>query len=417
MRVTDRATFLDRHDLRKVVAVLCASQITTWGVLFYAFPVLATSISRDEGWSLTTLVAVFTGAQVIAAGAGLIVGRTIDRQGPRLVMTAGSILGTASVLLIAWSPTFIAFTVGFALAGAAMSATLYPPAFAAVTHWAGERRVAALTAVTLVGGLASTVFAPLTAVLEAATDWRTTYAVLAVPLAATALLHWFGLGPAWRRHSVDGAASGEPRVKFRFRHDRVVRSRRYLALWVAMTLGGFSVYAVVVNLIPLLEESGMNTTTAAIALGIGGAGQVAGRLLYGRVLTPMSPPGRTALVLGAAGGTTALIAFVHQPTAVVFAICFACGIARGTFTLIQATAISDRWGTANYGARNSLLAGSTTAAAATAPWAGAAGAAALGSYDTAFLLLAVLAGVAAVCAYVEPLPAAESARHTHSHAA
>ena len=34
-----------------VLAALCASQITSWGVMYYAFPVMLASITADTGWS------------------------------------------------------------------------------------------------------------------------------------------------------------------------------------------------------------------------------------------------------------------------------------------------------------------------------------------------------------------------------
>ncbi len=126
-------------------------------------------------------------------------------------MTLGSAVGVLAVLGLAAAPTLPWFLAACALTGAAMSATLYPPAFAALTHWGGVRRVRALTVVTLVGGLASTVFAPLTAVLESAGSWRSAYAVLAVPLALTIGLHWLGLrapvDPSARRPSGPGRAA------------------------------------------------------------------------------------------------------------------------------------------------------------------------------------------------------------------
>ncbi len=45
----------------------------------------------SEGWPLTTLVAVFTLAQVVGAATGVWVGRHIDAVGPRLVMSGGSV--------------------------------------------------------------------------------------------------------------------------------------------------------------------------------------------------------------------------------------------------------------------------------------------------------------------------------------
>ena len=65
-----------------------------------------------------------------------------------------------------------------------MAGMLYPPAFAALTRWGGDRRVRALTTLTLVAGLASTVFAPLAAGLDDWLGWRGAYLVLLVVLVA-----------------------------------------------------------------------------------------------------------------------------------------------------------------------------------------------------------------------------------------
>ena len=60
------------------------------------------------------------------------------------------------------------------------------------------------------------------------------------------------------------------------------------------------------------------------------------------------------------------------------------GAARGVFTLLQATAISDRWGAAHYGRLNGLLSAPALLATALAPWAGAALAQTLGGYPAVF---------------------------------
>ena len=102
-------------------------------------------------------------------------------------MTAGSVLAVPSLLLVAWAPTLPWFYAGWVLAGASMGAVLYPPAFAALTRWYGADHVKALMILTLAAGLASTVFAPLTAALVERYDWRATYLVLAVILAAVTI--------------------------------------------------------------------------------------------------------------------------------------------------------------------------------------------------------------------------------------
>ncbi|WP_196780759.1 MFS transporter [Nocardioides sambongensis] len=339
---------LGARPLRRVVAALCVTQIVSWGVLFYAFPVMATSISESQDWPLTTVVAVFTVSQLVAAVAGIAVGHLLDRNGPRRLMTVGSAVAVVALVVIATAPSLPIFLLGWVCAGVAMSATLYPPAFATITHWApAEHRVRALTALTLVAGFASTVFAPLAAVLDGHTDWRTTYLVLAGVLAGTVPLHWRALDAPWRTRRDDPRAATSPAGRAPARAGgtwEVVRQPRYVGLVAAFTLGGFCVYAVVINLVPLLTEHGLTTTEAAVALGIGGVGQVGGRLLYAPVIAKMPVEPRTVVVLLAAGATTAAIALSADWLVVVGVASFAAGIARGIFTLIQATAVTDRWG-------------------------------------------------------------------------
>jgi hypothetical protein len=42
---------LPRAGRRRVLAVLCLTQISSWGILYYAFPVLSVSITAETGWS------------------------------------------------------------------------------------------------------------------------------------------------------------------------------------------------------------------------------------------------------------------------------------------------------------------------------------------------------------------------------
>ncbi|XKK39656.1 MFS transporter [Nocardiopsis sp. ARC36] len=163
------------------------------------------------------------------------------------------------------------------MAGVAVAGLSYPPAFAALTRWYGPRRVRALTFLTLVGGLASTVFAPLTAALEAQVGWRGTYLVLALILALVAVpLHALALSRPWN------PARAEDRIRDRTAVRAVLRSGAFWALTTALALGTLTVYAVVVAIVPLMQERGYGTTEAAWALGVVGVGQVLGRLAYAR---------------------------------------------------------------------------------------------------------------------------------------
>ncbi|MFD7629774.1 MFS transporter [Streptomyces sp. NPDC059851] len=372
---------------------LCATQITSWGVLYYAFPVLNPAITDATGWPASFTTAAFSAALIVSAVVGIYVGRVLDRRGPRTVMTAGSVLGPLSLLVVAAAPNLAVFTAGWLLAGAAMAATFYPPAFAALTRWWAPDHIRALTIVTLAGGLASTVFAPLTAVLAAHYSWRTTYAVLAAILAALTIpTHALALRAPWPPAS--DASTHRPAAG----PDPAVRSRAFWMLAATFTLSAFAMYAVVIALVPLFLERGYTTTQAAWALGLGGAGQTLGRTLYAALARHSGTVTRTAALVGVGGLTTAALALVPGPYPLLVVLSVLAGIVRGNLTLLQATAVTDRWGTAHYGRLSGLLGAPTHAAAALAPFAGTLIACPLGGYPALFAVLAALSTVAATAA-------------------
>ena len=95
---------LDGGFRRRVPATLCLTEVTSWGVLFYAFPVLQQDIAAETGWATVPVTAAFTLGQVFAALAGIGVGRILDRRGPRWLMTGGSVLAVVSLLVVEPQP-------------------------------------------------------------------------------------------------------------------------------------------------------------------------------------------------------------------------------------------------------------------------------------------------------------------------
>ncbi|WP_372337707.1 MFS transporter [Streptomyces sp. MK5] len=357
-------------------------------------------MTADTGWSTTATTGAFSAALIVSALAGIPVGRILDHRGPRAVMTTGSVIGAASILAIARAPNLAVFTGAWLLAGLSMAATFYQSAFAALTRWWREDRVRALTIVTLAGGLASTAFAPLTAALAEHFGWRITYTVLAVILAAvTVPTHALALRAPW-----------PPAPPYRTQHINdsrsVARSRPFLLLAASLTLNGFAMYAVVIALVPLLTERGASPTAAAWALGLGGAGQTLGRTLYAAVARRTGVTARTVTLIAMGGATTGALAVVPGPYPLLLGLAVTAGMVRGNLTLLQATAVTDRWGPTHYGRLSGLLAAPVTTASALAPFASAALAGELGGYPALFGLLAAVSVAAGVLAAgcVRPKP-------------
>lgn len=390
---------LTESERRGVLWTLCLTEIVSWGVLYYAFAVLGRSIADDTGWSLARLTALFSAALVISGAVGIYAGRIIHRHGPRWVMTTGSVLAAVALVIIATAPNLPVFAAGWLVAGVAMAGVLYAPAFAAITVWFGPDRVRALTAVTLVAGLASTVFAPLTAALSDEFSWRSTYLVLAVVLAVLTIApHAIFLRPRWPAPLGDepGGHDGEPRGAY---------PPGFWILTIAFTAMSICAYAAIINLVPLLRERGYTPTEAAWALGIGGFGQVLGRLGYARLAGRVDLVPRTVGIFGISALSTGVLAVTPGPYVVVVAASLIAGYTRGLATLLGATAISDRWGIDNYARLNGVFSGPLMAAAAVAPFLGAGLALLPGGFPLAFGVLAAIGALGTVIA------AAERSRH------
>ncbi|EFL20275.1 MFS transporter [Streptomyces sp. C] len=377
---------------RAVLPALCLTQTTSWGIVYYAFPVLNPTISISTGWSAAATTAAFSTALIVSAIAGIRVGRVLDHHGPRTVMTAGSTIGVLALLVVAAAPNLTVFYAGWLLAGLAMATTFYQPAFAALTRWWAPDHVRALTYVTIAAGLASTFFAPLTALLVSHLSWRTTYAVLAAILAVLTIpAHARALKAPW-----PPAPQDPPHMTAGSNH--IVHSLAFWMLAATFMLSAFAMYTVVFALVPLLLERGYTTTQAACALGLGGAGQTLGRTLYAALARRTSATTRTTTLIGLGALTTAALALLSGPFALIVLLSVLAGAVRGNLTLLQATAVTDRWGATHYGKLSGILAAPAYAAGAFAPFAGAGLAPPLGGYPVLFALLAALSAMAAATA-------------------
>ena len=88
----------------------------------------------------------------------------------------------------------------------------------------------------------------------------------------------------------------------------------------------------------------MTPGLAAWALGLGGAGQVAGRLCYRQLAARLGTRWRTVAVIAAGAGVTLLLGLLPGPAALLVAASVLAGAVRGVFTLTEATLVADHWG-------------------------------------------------------------------------
>jgi MFS family permease len=375
------------------LAALSIGQVVSWGVLYYGLLVSSTTIAVETGWPLAAITACFSGGLVASALAGMVVGKLLDDVGPRIVMTAGSVVGVAGFVVVAVAPNIPVFALGWIICGVGQAAVLYQASFTVITRRYGARRQGALTILTLAGGLASTIFAPINAALLTVLDWRATFLVLAAVVAVVTIpLHAVSLERSWPERPPPHPDEDVHTVT------TVLRSRRFWFLEITSIALMTSIYCVTLNAIPLFTEKGFSFELAAVVLGLLGAGQVVGRLMF--LLIPRgAQPWMPMMLVGVLmTALLVLLAVVPGPPWLVILVGVVAGAVRGALTLINANAVSDRWGTRNYGSINGVYSAGTTIVGALTPAIGAVIAAGTGSFAAMALIMAGVAALAALLA-------------------
>lgn len=364
---------------------LSAAQLVVWGTLFYAFALFVVPMERDLGWSRSELNGALTLGLLVSGLLGVPVGAWIDRYGGRFVLTGGALLGGA--MLAAWSFTndLIVFYAIWIMIGVAQAATLYSPAFAVLAVTMGGEFKRAITAMTLVGGFASTVFIPLTQVLIDAFDWRPALLILAAcNIGFCAVIHYFALaGTAPPRASAPRAETVSPL-------GGILRAPVFWALAVALLGQSYVASATIFHLVPLLLGRGVTLSAILSAIALIGPLQVAGRLLLfaaGRRAT-------TTLVGYVCFGLMALAIIVlavaaDAGAAIIFTVLY--GAANGIATILRATIVQELFGAENYARINGAIGLPVTIAKALGPLGAALVWEASGGYAMVIAMLFVIA--------------------------
>jgi predicted MFS family arabinose efflux permease len=346
------------------VCALGVAQIVSWGTLFYTIAVLGTAMRTATDVGELWLFGSFTTGLFVSGVVSPIVGRQIDRHRGRRVLLVGSLLAALACIVLAMAQGPLSLAAGWLLAGVAMAACLYDPVFATLHQIAGLSYRRAVTALTLFGGFASTVFWPLSQFLLDARGWRETFAIYAgMHLLVCLPLHWWSV-PAGR--AAAGIAHSPEAARPR---EHPHRGAVFVWLATALSLAAFISSAIAAHLITLLTASGLSARDAVLVGSLIGPMQVAGRIMefaFSRHLHALAF-GTFAFVLMAC--SLAIFTQVHGIWIVALAFAIPYGWANGVMTIVRGTVPSELFGHRDYGALLGRLARPQFILKAVAPFA------------------------------------------------
>ena len=328
---------------QRFVLWLSLAQLITWGSVFYTFALLMEPVERELGLTRAQSSVAFSLALLVEGLCAYPVGRLIDGGRERMVMTLGSLLVGCGLLLHSGINSRWQFYAVWAMLGVGMAATLYSTVFAVVTRRFPLEFRRGIITMTFLGGLASTVFIPLTAWLISVYGWRHALWWLAalqflvcLPLHAVLLRG----APAARRGGTE-RAGGESL-------SRILRGAPFLLVGTFMVLMMAVMAALPAHMVTLLRENGMHEGLVIAVPASIGVLQVIGRaLLYffesrfdlhmaNRVIPCLLPLALVALIF--APLVSAINATAGLTLVVVFVVLY--GVGNGMNTIVKGTAVA-----------------------------------------------------------------------------
>lgn len=250
-----------------ILFILSITQITGWGVVGL-LPVIADPVAAEFKVPLS---GVFIGTSVMYVAMGLsapLVGRAFRQFGTRQIMAAGAGLIGGCLGFLGLVKGIVMFWAAWACIGFAGAMFLTTAAYAYLAEYSQERARSLIGTLMLVTGLSGSVFWPVTVFLDHLFSWRATCFIFAgVMVLVVCPLVFFCLSPTSQAGvSVSSPARGKTGSVF-------------LLLVAAIAINSFVTFGIQAVGIQLLQEMGMDLTTAVALSSLLGIFKVGGRVV------------------------------------------------------------------------------------------------------------------------------------------
>ena len=262
----------------------------------YSFGVLFPAMIEEFKWNRQSLAGAFSLYAFLYSFLGIILGRWVDRFGPRVVLTAGSVcLGMGSGLISQVRAPWHLYVVYGLLASWGMSAA-YMTANPTVVKWFVEKRGMALGIAQSGLGIGIVFIPPLTGTLIGVFGWRNACMILGAMVFAVLFTTSFflighpekvGLLPDGRR-VYEPVGPGRENLQsilneVSWSAAEAIRTRSFWVLTAIFFCTWLMVFLPLVHLVIFTLDIGLSRNAAFVALSFLGASSTVGRLIMGYI--------------------------------------------------------------------------------------------------------------------------------------
>lgn len=370
---------------------------------FYGFGTVFTPVEEEFGWSKAALAFGFSLRSEVQGIGAPAIGYLVDRFGPRQVLIAGIVTMAVGVIGMSYMETLWQFYLSMFIIAFGISAAGGPVGMVAVATWFERRRARALSLMT-VGGAVSGLFVVVVAWLVESLGWRDALRVMALLIAVVGTLVAINVRsrPADHHQPLDGIPNEVDeegneipvtRLLWGVPLREVLTDRSFLLLAFGQAAVMFSVTAIMVHMIPFLEEQGVSKAAAASSVTVLAVASLVGRLGFGYIADQYSKRYMLAIAVAIVALGMPILAVVDG---IVLGIVAMLVIAPGFGGVIpvRPAILVDYYGTRQFGTINGICQFVITFGSFAGPWLVGLMVDRTDGYTSAWIVCAVIAALA-----------------------
>jgi MFS family permease len=396
----------------RIVLAGTAVLFVSSGIGFYSHGVILDPLRNLHGWSKTTISAAITLYFIMAGINGFLIGRRIDRYGPKWILVIGSLaIGAGYVLLSLITATWQLYAV-YLLMAIGFSCINIMPINTLITNWFIRRRGFAMSLTNTGLSLGGIVLVPLASFVIVHRGLGTALPLLGalaciviIPLALFVIkqrpadLDQCPDGEVWLTTPVEQDGPSLSHALQSRKWSRV-EAMRTIAFWAIVSAFSFALggqNAFLIHQISFLSHY-LGITGAATAVSITAFASICGRLVLGTFVDRLDKRYVAAACFLLQGAAVLTLAYDHH-VVILYLGTFIFGLTMGSILMAQSLIIGECFGLASFATVAGFTGLFTMSGSAFGPTLAGVIYDATGSYQPAFTIFAALSMIAMIVVF------------------
>ena len=346
----------------RVVGACFALLFLFAGAGFYSFSIFIRPLEESMGWSRAAISLTMSIYFMVSGLVGPLVGRWVQSRGPKRVMMVSAVASGAFFMAASLTRSLGYFYAVYGLLAMANCGVGIIPVSTILSQWFDRRRGTAIGLAMVGISAGGFVLTPVVGLINERFGWQASFLFLGLLVWAVALpVVWFvirgtpmelGLAPDGREPESPALPSSgrglAPAALRGWKLRAALRTRAFWGVSGAFFLAPMAMMGVLQHQVPLLVESGLSQSAAALAMGVTAGMGGLGKVGFGRIaeFVPFRYVATLCFALQAVG---VLIVLGGPPPALIWAYVLLFGFSMGGVIVLIPLSVGHFFGLASFG--------------------------------------------------------------------